>query len=119
MIEPEFDKDGYPTEATLDAIKNWDYKDRRGVLEFIAQAWCYQDSAIETRDGLFVFATGGWSGNEELIYALRDNRVLWVYLTSMYYIHLTGGFYVFAITDLAQDELKKMQHKIVKWAWGK
>lgn len=119
MIEPEFDKDGYPTEATLDAIKNWDYKDRRGVLGFIAQAWCYQDSAIETRDGLFVFATGGWSGNEELIYALQDNRVLWVYLTSMYYIHLTGGFYVFAITDLAQDELKKMQHKIVKWAWGK
>lgn len=111
------DKDGYPTEETLAEITNWDYKDRRGVLEFIAEAWYYSDSAIETREGLFVFATCGWSGNEELIQALKDNSVLWLYLTSIHYIHLTGGFYVFAITDKAEKELDKMKSKIVSWAW--
>jgi len=96
------DKDGYPTTETLKKIKNWDYKDREGVLRFLSECWYYEDSAEETRDGLWVFATGGWSGNEELICALQDNQVLWVYLTSIYYIHFTGGFYVFAIKDKAQ-----------------
>lgn len=113
------DKDGYPTEETLAKITNWDYKDREGVLRFLAENWYYEDSAIETRKGLWVFATGGWSGNEELIYALQENRVLWVYLTSIYYIHLSGGFYVFAITDEAQELLNKQKHKLVKWAWNR
>jgi hypothetical protein len=86
MTEPEFDRDGYPTEATLQALKDWPVSEPNKALDFIAAAWHWDGnvsrnlSAAEAElvwarpDNSFLrFATGGWSGNEELIAAFRTN----------------------------------------------
>jgi hypothetical protein len=83
MIEPEFDRNGYPTEATLTAIRDWPLLDANGALDFIAAAWYLPEfgvsrelSAAEAElvnanpeDRFLRLATGGWSGNEALINA--------------------------------------------------
>src|SRR5262245_45467303 len=87
MSEPEFDADGYPTEATLEAIENWPYQDIAGCLDFCRSAWhwgadcaneavnVYEANVLYAKEGdrYARFATGGWSGNEDIICALRAN----------------------------------------------
>lgn len=76
MIEPTFDRDGYPTEETLEAIRQWSYCDMSGLMEFVREAWEYSDYV--TREGRKLeLHTGGWSGNESLITALQDNALFW------------------------------------------
>lgn len=84
--EPENDSDGYPTELTLEALKGWPYPDPTGALDFMAAAWhwphlvtrelkaaerevCHADPG----EAFIRFATGGWSGNEDLIAAFEQN----------------------------------------------
>jgi hypothetical protein len=82
MSGPEFDREGYPTEATLERIQTWQ-GDYFALAEFVKDAWTYPDyvkreEVQDKHDGPCVeyrFATGGWSGNEELLSALRDNFV--------------------------------------------
>lgn len=76
MTEPTFDAGGYPTEETLQAIREWDFKSLRSCFEFIKRAWRYPDY-FTIGEKLAQISTAGWSGNEELISALKDNRVIW------------------------------------------
>ena len=89
MTEPEMDDDGYPTERTLHVIQHWPYREARACLEFCARAWRWPDwvgRELEPEEALVVhadegdefmrFATGGWSGNEDIIAALRRNRMI-------------------------------------------
>ena len=75
--EPTFDKDGYPTESTLDLIRQWSFGDLRGLAEFVCEAWQYDDYANIDGDKMELH-TGGWSGNESLIEALQDNTMFWM-----------------------------------------
>lgn len=119
MMQPTFDKHGYPTEETIQAIQSWEIKDlekdSEALLEFVRAAWHYEDSARNTRPGVWVFSTGGWSGNEMLLQALYKNRV-WSILT-WHSIKLSGGFLVVAVTEKAQRELDALEEFIVEWAW--
>ena len=67
-LKPTFDRAGYPAEETLEIIKQWDMNPStmKDLMAFIASAWHWDDMARETSPGLWVFATGGWSGNESL-----------------------------------------------------
>jgi len=112
--KPTFDKEGYPTDATLKAIKEWGFEDRGNLMKFMAECWCYEEQAKETYPGLWVFATCGWSGNESLIYALMENMI-WHVIDKL---QLSGGFYTFAVTEPAKNRLSKKKGQIAKWAWN-
>lgn len=91
MIEPTFDRDGYPTDETLETIKAWPLEsitDFEAVMDFVGRAWNYPDCWIKTRDFVdidtgtahpvvrYVFSTAGWSGNESLVSAIEGNQML-------------------------------------------
>ena len=86
---------GYPDEYELEKIKNWSCKDGKGLLEYVAGLWHWDNYTWE-EDGKWHFATGGWSGNEDLIYAMEENHIWW----SLHWWSSTrGGKYVFQLTD--------------------
>ncbi|HKB36839.1 MAG TPA: hypothetical protein VKD72_10310 [Gemmataceae bacterium] len=87
--KPTFDRDGYPTDETLALIKHWPYQDAAGCLDYVKAAWHYPDWAThdlnageasvvraEKGEKYLRLATGGWSGNEELVIALEDNHMM-------------------------------------------
>lgn len=94
------DGDGYPDDLTLDTIRDWDFrKGFREWLEYVQDTWYYPDyfRSRVLRDGRvrFYVSTGGWSGNEELISAMRRNFICWSYTWVM---SRRGGHYVFEVT---------------------
>jgi hypothetical protein len=115
--KPAFDRDGYPAEETLEIIKQWDMNPStmKDLMAFIASAWHWDDMARETSPGLWVFATGGWSGNESLISALKQSQAWHILFWDSLY--LPGGLLVIAITDEAREKLKELHSKITDWAW--
>ena len=68
---------GYPTEETLDTIKNWThlegFEDLLEEIGFMVR----QYGKCEKEGDVWVFVTGGWSGNEDVIMALKENYVFW------------------------------------------
>ena len=81
----------YPSEPEIEAIKSWDYKDARGCFEYIADIWAYPE--YFTLDGdKYHISTGGWSGNEEIIGALRSNHMVWI---TTWEQSRRGGHYIF------------------------
>lgn len=100
-----FDVDGYPTDETLKRIEDWPYTDINGCLDFVQSCWHWPDCAsnklrpeevdiVGERDGerFLRLATGGWSGNESVVCALRNNRVVWAIAWQM---HARGGLFIF------------------------
>ena len=93
------DEHGYPTEETLNIIKNWDYLSQGlpGWFEFIASVWNYPEefSSKEVSGKVeWHVHTLGWSGNEEIIMAMRENTIAWA-LTWVQ--SRVGGHYIFEI----------------------
>ena len=76
MESPTFDTDGYPTAETLDAIKLWPHQKSRELFAFIKAAWNYPEDFDEKENGVYRIVTGGWSGNESLIWALEKNFIV-------------------------------------------
>jgi len=93
MKEPKFDKDGYPTAATLDAISNWPLEDVGGLWQFIIKAWKYKDY-FRIKGHLLHLSTGGWSGNEDIISAMMRNTLVWYMCWKS---SRKGGHHVFKI----------------------
>jgi hypothetical protein len=84
MTTPSFDQDGYPTKETLEAITTWPIRSNSDIAEllaFVDAAWHYKPFAIraegEDTKRYIYCATGGWSGNEEIIGALQQNHLFW------------------------------------------
>jgi hypothetical protein len=90
-----FDHDGYPTEESLTQLRKWPYTDVAGWLEHARALWYYPEAA--TVEGKrYRFATGGWSGNEDVIGAMRDNHMLWMLCWESSH---RGGLYYFVAGD--------------------
>ena len=104
------DDDGYPTEISLNAIRDWHWSDADGWFEFIKSVWWMPtwgwDDKTESDEfdsdkivRRIYMSTGGWSGNESCIRAMQDNHMMW---------HLNwlqsrrGGHYTFQLRDLDQ-----------------
>lgn len=77
---PTFDSDGYPTEETELTIKAWDFRDVPGWLAYIREAWNHHYGRMWEEGGMLKLATGGWSGNEAITHAMRENYILWLLL---------------------------------------
>lgn len=67
----------YPTRDQLDKIKNWDYKDFIGCMEFIKEIWHWSSWGFFKRENIYWLHTGGWSGNEDIVGAMEENEMLW------------------------------------------
>ncbi len=100
-----FDDDGYPTDEFLDAVKNWECgkNDYKELMEFIKSGWHFaewgfhcNDATDTLDDEVFEYrvSTGGWSGNEDLIAAMRANFMFW----SICWVQARrGGHYIFHV----------------------
>jgi len=105
MSEPELDEDGYPTEKTLETIRNWSnlsYEGQIALLNFAQDAWSYP-SRVGTQAGnaiVYWFSTGGWSGNEDIVEALMENNIFWLLC---WYKSKRGGYYEFIPRKIAQE----------------
>ena len=98
------DQDGYPTEEELEKVKTW-YRDTPdnawGLVEYLRSIWWLPDRHVVVyrgRDSLFgkqvwklTLHTGGWSGNEDIIFALKTS-LFWFFHWQM---SRRGGHYWF------------------------
>ncbi len=100
MQEPLRDEDGYPTEAALQIIEIWHWRDVPGWFAFIKSMWAYADWGWSEQDTTYKdkpireyhISTAGWSGNESIIRAMQKNYMLW---HDTWVQSRRGGHYIF------------------------
>lgn len=103
------DEDGYPTQAALTLIQEWDAADPRNWFNFIQELWHMRDwgwrecdEAHEYRAGVtahrYYISTAGWSGNESIIRAMQANDMLW---HTQWVQSRRGGHYIFELKEFA------------------
>ena len=105
------DDDGYPTDDALEIIEKWHWDDIFGWFEFIQsiwhlRSWGWSEGLVPEDNGFdmdgkqkyeYHISTAGWSGNESIISAMKQNDMLW---------HITwiqsrrGGHYIFEGKEL-------------------
>lgn len=94
------DKDGYPDEKELKTIQEWDVigeaNEISDLLAYLEELWRWPDSGFSLEGKTLELHTGGWSGNEDIIIALEQNRLFW----SLYWKKsVRGGHYYFDLRD--------------------
>ena len=112
--------DGYPDEEELTRIRTWHWDDGwKALMEYVRERWwmadvlwrqsdddpavaAAPDEAYMTKRGAryYSISTGGWSGNESLIEAMRDNEHL--FWTLGWWSSRRGGHYTFVVTDITR-----------------
>lgn len=96
------DDDGYPTDKMFNVIEDWDHTAGfQELMEFIKPYWKYADAGywIEnpTKHGIeYSISTAGWSGNEDIVDALRHNMMFW---TLCWVQSRRGGDYIFEVPN--------------------
>lgn len=105
------DEDGYPTEAALEKIEKWDYKDGwTELLAFVRGLWVHRkycwsmEKNVTTFDtpnykivvDVYHMSTAGWSGNESIIRALEKNWMFWTFCWEQ---SKRGGHYIFHVKN--------------------
>lgn len=115
-MTPELlDEDGYPTEEALEIIRTWDYsKGYHELMKFIESIWWAADWGWRNKgnevttfgekysrtETVYDISTGGWSGNESIIYELEANYMFW---SMCWYQSRRGGHYIFKVEINGQD----------------
>jgi len=98
------DKHRYPEDHELRKIRNWEIKhpaDAVALLEYIQDIWEFADVGFyEIKNMEYRLSTGGWSGNEEIMNAIQDNKVFWMLCWES---SKRGGHYWFKV-DLGFNE---------------
>jgi len=99
MTEPEFDADGDITEATHAYIREF-RGSAREWLEFCRSCWSrnYGNFLIWSELGELKarLSTCGWSSNELVVIAMKENVVMWAMTWESSH---RGGHYQFSIKD--------------------
>jgi len=97
------DKNCYPEEHELKKIRDWPTKaGYKELLEYINERWKYAEDGYWVRDGdKYNISTGGWSGNESLIGAMRENKMFWVLC---WWKSKRGGHYEFRLPNSKQGK---------------
>jgi hypothetical protein len=88
------DTEGYPTEEELKRVHEWMPDDPKGWLEYIRSIWHWPEWGIHVEGSTYSISTGGWSGNEEIIETMEENKLLW---WRTWESTRRGGHYVFRI----------------------
>ncbi len=90
----------YPSEKDLYKIRHWDYKDVRGLFNFIENLesmkhmGSFKRSILPDGRERIRIATGGWSGNESIIAALGNNPIIGVFY---WQLSARGGLEIYII----------------------
>jgi len=86
----------YPSEPELKEIEKWPMeKGWNELLDFVWSIWEYADIGYCRKIGSrFWFSTGGWSGNEEIIGAMKNN---WMFWSMCWYSSRRGGHFRFQV----------------------
>jgi hypothetical protein len=101
----------YPTDEELGIISKWELwtlTDFHTLMAFIKTLWAF-DSWRQFGD-IYIIATSGWSGNEDIIGAMQGNQMFWM----IYWTESTrGGRYIFSPCSL--EAINKMDeiHPII------
>jgi len=93
----ELDDDGYPTDETLDGIRNCSISspsDCEELMKLVVEPiWTFKNYIMkDDKTGYWFVSTGGWSGNEDIIEALQENAL---FMTLYWIQSRTGGHYIF------------------------
>jgi len=67
----------YPSDDELATIRNWDARRTTDLFEFVRSIWNWPDWATK-EGGMYRLATGGWSGNEDIIAAINENHIVYL-----------------------------------------
>jgi len=84
----------YPSDEDLTLIRNWKMKHVTGLMDFVESLWSYADWGWKQKGRHYSISTGGWSGNESLIEALKKNQIFWAVC---WYSSTRGGHYEFEL----------------------
>lgn len=96
----------YPTEEQLEYIRKFDILKEHPVklAKYVQEIWHWGEDYCRLYEGKNKISdtaywklelhTGGWSGNEEIVYALREN---WMFWNVCWFAHHRGGHYYFEI----------------------
>lgn len=101
----------YPDEDELKRIREWDYHDFLGMMDFIKGLWWMpsfgwrqaeaKDSLMEREDVTrYDLSTGGWSGNESIIDAMQENTMFWML---SWVQSRRGGHYIFEVRKFTSE----------------
>lgn len=98
------DSNGYPTDEFLQLIQRWNHNHIRLCFDSMRQAWHmpdwgWREADIEVQGEKirqYNISTGGWSGNEDIIFALESNIVIW---NICWVQSRRGGHYIFDLKD--------------------
>ena len=93
-MDIELDNDGYPTDETLKQIENYkgDYSGYLAELSFLFGSY----GSCEFDGNHWKISTGGWSGNEDIIEAMKKNHIFWL---MCWYSSRRGGHYEFKVSN--------------------
>jgi hypothetical protein len=107
MANELVDEHGYPTNMALDHVLNF-YGTPMELMDFIDRIWWPQGATLSSRTWVdeyplrpnkgaheWYLATGGWSGNEDVI-ARMDETFFWM---KFWYSSIVGGGYTFYIPE--------------------
>lgn len=93
MNEELLDEDGYPTDLCLMQIESYDLTERgvEPLLKLLESVWHFGDWGFKRDGDKLELHTGGWSGNEDIIYSLKKN-FFWAFFWES---SRRGGHYYF------------------------
>lgn len=104
--EATFDRDGYPTDETLEIIADvnaWPWDRYDAWIAFCRDAYSERRGWIRETPKTLVFVTGGWSGNESVIGAMERNFVF----SRFWRASKRGGLHVWDSVEVAQGDIQK------------
>ena len=90
--------------------------DVKEVLAFLAENWDETYGAVESRNGFWVFYTGGFSWNERLL-DLMEQSLLWAVLWRRS-LSVPGGLVIIAETQEAVEILRAKFRELTTWIWS-
>ena len=95
------DRDGYPTEDELENIKGYNIinSNLNDFMEYIKSIWQYPEY-IRFDSYKWHVSTCGWSGNEDIIRAMKQNTMFWLLYWEQ---SRRGGHYIFS--KLRQEDI--------------
>jgi hypothetical protein len=102
------DDDGYPIEIELKEIETFDIEKQpiEHLLDLLEKIWWASEWGFKREIGKNILDspciklelhTGGWSGNEDIIEALKKTKMFWFLFWQK---SERGGHYYFEITNL-------------------
>ena len=96
-------EENYPSEEELEKIRQWDaVKDPVGLIGFIKGLWMYPDYFVVKGKRVIKLELHcvGWSGNEDIIRALQENKMFFL----LYWQKSVRGGHHFFRVEKIKDE---------------